>query len=264
MSARIAGAVRIVRAAAPLLLVALLSAPVWAIDEPRGRTQAGPGLDPQQAREPVTPLVVAPPRGRLAPAGPPDLPPDVDLAPVTATVTVQTTRGRDLRTVRQIVTRTADRVHVSLSDGREWLFIQNTVDPRRATGFLVRHDAETIVVHEDSDLRHWQGIHGWADVVMFGLTRDLIATTEPLPPSRRRAAIVFTRHMPREADGVLTDLWWNAARALPERYTIRTAAGTVRFTLDRLQLTADRGRLAAPAERFPGYRIVDLAEWLER
>ncbi len=98
---------------------------------------------------------------------------------------------------------TITRVHATASDQREWLFEQNSVDPLRVTGFQVVHAAQTIVVYEDSDLRNWLGLRGWADVIAMGDSGGLRRSADPLT----------LRH---------------------------------------------------PTLRFPRYRVVDLAEWLER
>lgn len=69
---------------------------------------------------------------------------------------------------RRTVSRTADRIHVAFDDGREWLFVRNPVDRRRAMGYLVEHSQKRISTYAESDLRNAAGIRGWADVLSLG------------------------------------------------------------------------------------------------
>jgi hypothetical protein len=56
---------------------------------------------------------------------------------------------------------------------------------------------------------------------------------------------------------------WVDVVAMGEQTSITTPDGTVRVTVARERREVDRGVFAPPAERFPGYRVLDLAEWLE-
>jgi hypothetical protein len=193
----------------------------------------------------------------------PDVPAEAAPALLTATVTVHATFGKRVEIRRQIVTRSADRVHVLATPTQEWLLVRNPVDGRRVSGFLVHHDAKTIVAHEESDLRSRAGVYGWADAIMFGLSAELIGQMRPGRETRVISGWTYRRYEPA-GDGIVRDLWWNAERLLPERYTLSGAGGLVHVTVNRVQPSVDARLLTLPAERFTGYRIVDVAAWLER
>ena len=101
---------------------------------------------------------------RRAPEAPlsvlPALPAGADqIAPMTLELVVKTRR--------QTITRTADRIHVR-GQGNEWLFVRNVRDSRRVSGTLVDHAARAIVFHDESDLRSMLGMNGWADALNLG------------------------------------------------------------------------------------------------
>ena len=218
----------------------------------------------QQRRNAESAVLVPPPSSLAESAALPDLPRGTTLAPLTASVTVQTSGGLQVEIARQIVTRTLDHVHVALAGGEEWLFVRHPVDPRRTSGAAVYHSAQTIVIYEESELRSVKGIRGWADVVMFGLSVDLIDGVVRQRDTRVVSGVLFTRYTAAGTAAILRDLWWNADQALPERYTVRAAATIVHVTLNRLQPSVNERLLVPPASRFPGYRVIDVATWLER
>ena len=145
------------------------------------------------------------------PGPPPNLPEGAEgIAPLTiqAIVRRHTTSGAS-ETLRQTISRTADRIHLAADNGREWLFERNPRDPRRVSAALIEHASQAIVRYEESDLRMTLGIRGWADVLALGVESELL--------------------------------------------TVKRTRGGV-----------DPSLLRAPDNRFPKYRVFDLAEWLER
>lgn len=137
-----------------------------------------------------------------------ELPPGADLVAsqtLHVVTRVQPIEG-DAETVRETITRTVDRIHLS-SAGREWLFVRNVRDPRRVSGTLIDHAARAVIFYDESDLRNVVGLNGWADALRLG--------SEP---------------------GLQVE---------------RTVGGVNPALLRR------------PAERFPDYKVFDLAEWLE-
>jgi len=128
------------------------------------------------------------------PGPPPNLPEGAEgIAPLTiqAIVRRHTTSGAS-ETLRQTISRTADRIHVAADNGREWLFERNPRDPRRVSAALVEHASQAIVRYEESDLRMTLGIRGWSDVLALGGESDLLKV------ERRRAGVDASRLLPPE------------------------------------------------------------------
>ena len=74
----------------------------------------------------------------------------------------------------------------------------------------------------------------------------------------------FVRYAATGNAAVTQDAWWNADQILPSAFATVDAGGLTRFSLERLRLGADATVLRAPASRFPTYRVIDIADWLER
>ena len=170
----------------------------------------------------------------------PSLPPGADrVTPLTLHVRISTRASGRASERRQTVTRTADRVHIVHGDaaptaagggtgGVEWLFERNPVDPRRASATYVSHAAKTIVTYSDSDLLTMLGIPGWAHVLTMGMDPGILGRVTP-------------SSAPRVID----------------------APDGTRLVIERASATVDL-QLVQPADlRFPSYRVVNLADWLE-
>ena len=194
------------------------------------------------------------------PTAPPPLPPGADrVRPLTLEVRVTTRAGGRAHTRAQTVTRAFDRVHVATATGVEWLFERNPVDPRRVSASAVQHAEKVIVVYSESDLRMALGIPGWTHVLTMGIDAPSVSATSS-GPARTMAGMRFAR-AEVAADGRRGRLWWNADQLLPLEYG--AADGTTGLAVVKIAAGADTARLAAPETRFPGYRVVELADWLE-
>lgn len=199
------------------------------------------------------------------PAAVPELPAGArHVKPLTLHVVVhrRTAQARP-QVVRQTISRTSDRVHVTAGAGREWLFERNSLDPRRVSGFLIDHGRRTIVEHEESDLRNSLGVNGWAEVLLIGLDPAALGHLTATREARTLAGMRFVRHVPEQKDAALSEVWWNEHQALASAFTIRDAGGTTRTFLERLRGGVDTELIRSPALRFPAYNVVDLPEWLE-
>lgn len=195
-----------------------------------------------------------------APEAPPDLPPGADrVQPLTVEVRLTTRAGGRAETRAQTVTRAKDRVHVATATGVEWLFERNPVDPRRVAASAVRHAEKTIVVYSESDLRMALGIPGWAHVLTMGVDARAV-TAAGTAEARTLAGLRFHKVRVDSGDRGRT-LWWNAEQLLPLEY----AAGATGASLAVVKISpgAEPARLWAPEVRFPGYRVVEFADWLE-
>jgi len=203
------------------------------------------------------------PSRRLAAAAPSTLAaptPGADrVRPLTLDVRVTTRAGGRTSTRAQIVTRTFDRVHVATTSGVEWLFERNPVDPRRVSASAVHHADKAIVVYSESDLRMALGIPGWAHVLTMGVDAPAVSAAAS-GQVRALGGMPFFRATTAD-DGGRGRLWWNAEQLLPLEYAAADASTSLAIV--NLAAGADPARLAAPETRFPGYRVVELADWLE-
>jgi len=203
--------------------------------------------------------VPAAPRRRAAappPADVPSLPSQADrVVPLTIEAIVigngQNGRGSELR---QVVSRTRDRVHVVAGAG-EWLFERNPVDRRRVSGQYVDHREKAVVAFSDTDLLNLQHIPGWGHVLALGCDAPPSALASSGAP-RMVDTLRFDRYV---VSG--REIWWNHEALLPAECVI--AGGTARLRVTRIRGDVAPELLRQPAERFPGYREVDVAEWLE-
>jgi hypothetical protein len=232
----------------------------------------GPGLSasPQRAGGPGDPtsLVVAV-RRTPPPAAEPVQPPSLTVGvmrirPLTFTATIERRAEGRTSTETHVITRARDRMHVQIEAGREWLFQQNPVDGRRVSGALVDHATRTIVVHDESDLRRRLGLRGWADVVTFGIDDELLARFATTADARTVGGIRFTRYDAPAAQAGVSDVWWNRDHALPGAFTVARGLTSVRFSVSRIGPVAKREVLAPSRSRYPDYRVIDLADWVER
>jgi hypothetical protein len=199
-----------------------------------------------------------------APAPPAALPSRADeVQPLTfEVVTRRTSRTGAVSTERQRVSRTRDRIHM-VTPRTEWLFDRNPVDPRRVSASLIHHPSRSIVVHEESDLRNTVGINGWAAVLTLGVDLNAFASLTPTEELRTHAGLQFRKHI-AAADGLgLAEVWWNPDHLLLLTLMIRDAAGLTNVTVQGLRRGVDETLLRSPSSRFPEYKQVDLAEWLE-
>lgn len=58
-------------------------------------------------------------------------------------------------------------------------------------------------------------------------------------------------------------MWWSHDQALPSAFVITKNDRVTRFSIERIHLGLDADCLRPPSTRFPTYRVVDLAGWLE-
>lgn len=168
----------------------------------------------------------------------------------------------------QRVTRTRDRAHVAVAGGRrEWFFQRNPVATDRVTGYLVDHDARRILVHEDSALRSAAGIRGWADVVLMRFDRSWLSALRPTGATRTEAGFTYRQFVAdgRGADATgAVEAWWSDEMLMAIEWTARESGGrTVRARVTGLVTSVNEALLDVPAARFPGYRVVDVADTLE-
>jgi hypothetical protein len=226
------------------------------------RLPADPGLMPAS-----TPQTVVTPERRALDARPPV--PAPALPPAAAHIHALTI---DITTVREpasgppvakTIARTADRLHIRGGDAREWLFEQNPVDPRRVSGFLIDHPLRTIVLYADSDLRMLMGIRGWADVVLLGFDIDMLGRYTPTRDWQWIGGVRFTRYVGATAAPHPPQVWWSEDHLLAREVVATDPAGRIRTTILRVRAGIDRSLLEPAARRYPAYRVMSVADWLE-
>ncbi len=171
--------------------------------------------------------------------------------------------GQPSSPLAQTVTRTAKRVHVQQSSDREFLYVQNPNDPARVSGWVVLHDEKVIVRYDESELRNWQGVRGWLDVLTLGV--DLSTVSGPPVPLAIKdvEGLTFVRHDRPRARGEADEIWWCQNQLLPLEVVRRLPEGSTIVTVARIRPQVATELLDSPEIRFPNYRSVDLAEWLE-
>ncbi len=176
-------------------------------------------------------------------------------------------QGEDPRgkPARQTITRTAERIHVAREDGREWLFERNPVDPRRVSAMAVEHASREVVLYAESDLRMMMGIRGWADVLALGFDQERLAHYTPTAITRTIDGVRFTQYaVPSGGQAADADIWWNGEQQLATGFAVADRAGTSRFLLEGISPGIDAERLQPPMTRFPKYKVINVADWLEQ
>jgi hypothetical protein len=227
---------------------------------------AGPtGATAQQRSGPVPEgsVPVLPVRKALAPTpqGPPSLPAEArELQPATLRVLASGGPDRSVA-IERTVTRTADRVHIEAAGEEEWLFVRNARDPRRVLGYLIDHAHKTAVVYDESDLRNSQQIRGWLDVLTLGFDVRTLEAMRATGETARLGGVAFSRFS-SGPNTAFREVWWSQAELLPLKVEPGQAGGRL-VSLESVRRGIDAERLRLPEERFPDYRVVDLADWLE-
>jgi hypothetical protein len=226
------------------------------------------GLQPPQSMPSETPVPLLIPARRSTtspPAAPPALPEAAEkVTPLTLETLVRRQAGTRVESIRQTVTRTADRVHTASSDGREWLFERNTRDRRRAFGTLIDHASRTLVLYDESELRNMLGIRGWAQVLSLGFDHELLEGLEKKTASRTIDTVRVVRHATDRKDVELREVWWSETHFLPGGFTSVQGAASLQFSVQRIRTGVDATLLRPAGERFPSHQMIDLADWLER
>jgi len=209
-----------------------------------------------QSNHEVAALVASPRRAADAPPpGPPDLSAEAGrIAPLTLEEGIESPG-----TSRRTVCRTADRIHIAFDDGREWLFVRNPADSRRAVGYLVEHGQKKISTYGESDLRNAVGIRGWADVLSLGFDPSVLDGLAPTKDERTIGDVRFVKYA-----GGAGEVWWSAEHLLAVEVDLHDAVGpTTRLTIESIRAGVDESLLQVPMKRFPDYREASYVDWLE-
>lgn len=197
----------------------------------------------------------------------PSLPSGADrIAALTLELRVQVTNDGHATLQEQTVSRTADRLHMKVRDGAEWLFVQNPVDRRRVHAYLIDHEHKVLVRYDESELRNGQRIRGWLDVLALGFDPEGLVGLKATDETTAVAAIAFTRYV-AEPSGTglpgIREVWWNDQQLLPLRIVSSTGPQTRVVSVEQIRAGVDPALLSAPEGRFPSYRSLDLPDWLE-
>jgi hypothetical protein len=171
--------------------------------------------------------------------------------------------GGGVRETEQVVTRTPDRVHVSLGDGHEWLFERNPVDPRRAAAMRTDPASRAVVVYDESELRTHRGVRGWADVLMLGFDPVILAQAVRQQDDRSVDGLRFSRFT-TSVDRGTRDIWWSPEHLLALSFELVDAEGRATFTIRRVRPGVDAALLQPLSSRFPRFEVVEVADLLER
>jgi hypothetical protein len=127
-----------------------------------------------------------------------------------------------------------------------------------------RHPSVSVIRYEDSDLRMVLGLRGWLDVLALGFHPDLLNPDTRTSEVLTMGGIPFARYSLGRGSSRSRDVWWNEEQVLPSRFTKADSSGVTHFSIERITPGADAALLDLPGARFPTYRTIDLANWLER
>ena len=167
---------------------------------------------------------------------------------------------------RKTVTRTADRVHVSLGpSGPEWLFVQNTADGRRMAGTMLDHPHKTIIEYDESELRSGGVGRGWADVVSLGVESEIFPVV--VPTGKREKLDGFEFEQLRRRDGTqgrIREIWWSGEAALPLRVMIDDGPSKIEVVVHAIRRKVDASVLRDMRERYPAYTVMDISDYREK
>jgi hypothetical protein len=215
--------------------------------------------------EAVDTAFVEPARVSPAPSAAPAVPPVPvaadSLEPLTFSLaTTWTGTQGGPRTIEQRVTRSRERVHLVVDEGRrEWYFERNSVYRDRVSGALVDHDAKEIREYEDADLRNMLRIRGWSDALTMRFDIGVLNTLTHSGERRRIEGHDAQLHIaaPGTTAGVMA-VWWSPELLLPlELVTRESPTITVKARVMGLSPDVDATVLESPHRRFPTYRVLD-------
>lgn len=168
------------------------------------------------------------------------------------------------RARREDVARTADRIHVRLTQQDvEWLFVRNPLDGRRVSATLVDHRQRLIIEYPESELRMTGIARGWADVASLGI--GVQGLTQLAPTGRRESRFGFDfveLSAGAAGTGPVRQVWWSDAAAL----ALRVERGTppLHVALLELRRGVDRERFVEPRLRFSAYSSIDVSDYREK
>jgi len=239
-----------------------------------GLAAGGAGAWAAGGRAPEPAAAVRPAHGFKAPSRsgahepPPVVIPEVprELAGAPALTAEIETRGENRTAHRTSVTRTSDRVHVSLGpQGPEWLFVRNPRDGRRMSATLIDREHQVLIEYDESELRSGGIGRGWADVVSLGVEPETLGQLEPTGRARSIAGHrAVEMRLPRGAGGRIRELWWSDEAAAPLQIAIEDGTSRREISVHRLRLGADESLLRDPRERYPDFAVMDVADHREK
>jgi hypothetical protein len=213
------------------------------------------------------PVLVLPTRRALdaAPTAPPDVAKQGRIAPTTLLVTVtRRPHTGPVRAIRRTVSRTTEQIHIAETGGREWLFERNPIDARRVAATSVDHRARTIIHYEETDLRIALGIRGWADVLSLGFDPATLTGYIRTADQRTLGPVHFVRYTANGRTAAVPDIWWSDEQLLASRFGVGDPQAEARLEIARATAGVDPSVLQPAASRFPTYKVVSLADWLEK
>lgn len=234
---------------------------------PQGADPAAPSTDSVSPN--ATPSFVPPERTKQRPPqalSVPDVPRSLANAPA-VTLEIETRELGDRRApvTHKTVTRTAERVHVSLgSKAPEWLFVRNAKDPRRMSATLADHDHRTLVEHDESELRMLGLGRGWADIVGLGVEPEALVELQPTGRKQLLSGISFAElRASAESKSTTRELWWSDEAAAPLRIMAERGPARLETRVRSLRRQVDPLLLRNLRERYSGYKVMDVADYRE-
>jgi hypothetical protein len=101
-------------------------------------------------------------------------------------------------------------------------------------------------------------------VITLGIDANAVSELQATPRKKSLVGWTFVWFVAREKDQPVREVWWHADQALPSSFRIVDATGSTTMTVKTIERFAKENLLRSPAARFPTYRVIDLADWLEK
>lgn len=185
--------------------------------------------------------------------------------PLNAVVVTKRTLGQSTITLAKTITRGKARVHVVDVPGggkkpeSEWLIVQSSNDPRRASGLLIEHGIRAIVEYRPHELATAGMSPKWAEAATLGLpTTEAFETLEPTGKRQQAFGLEFMElALPAGNAGRFRELWWSEQAAVPLRWVTEDSRGRTEVTAT-FSTNIDAEVLRDPRERFPEYEVTNL------
>jgi hypothetical protein len=112
--------------------------------------------------------------------------------------------------------------------------------------------------------RDGQGIGRKARNVIFFIGDGMgVSTVTATRDWQWIGGVRFTRHVAAADAPHPPHLWWSEDQLLARRMVATDPAGRTRTTVLDVRAGIDRTLIEPPASRFPAYRVVSVADWLE-
>jgi hypothetical protein len=130
---------------------------------------------------------------------------------------------------------------------------------------MIDHQQRLLVTYDESELRNALGIRGWLDVLTLGFDAATLTDMHKTTESRAVHGVVAIRFTSSRSGALDADVWWSQTDLLPVKITTSEPKGpsVVRLVVTGIERSVNEALLKSPSTRFPAYREIGYADWLE-